>query len=252
MDTQDLPNNSAKRLLEILLKINYAGSTNGLGSNSFFYVFCKALDIEQELDIYYSELTKLFMLIENIENDIQKLPILKTNLYIKMIQEIRKWLSISDCSLSWSSSSIDDNFKNSDSFGFQMLCNCAFDLGEQEVIINQEKLTELKDQISSLLEKIIESDISQPLKSLLREKLIELRKVVEDYQFYGADGIRKVTEESLGALIINSSEVKAEPDKKPVQDFFKLLKDMLDIATKTKQLLPEGIGETLKNLLPPG
>ncbi len=102
------------------------------------------------------------------------------------------------------------------------------------------------------MEKIIESDISQPLKSLLREKLIELRKVVEDYQFYGADGIRKSIEESLGALMINSGEVKAEQDKKPVQDFFKLLKDILDIATKTKQLLPEGIGETLKNLLPPG
>lgn len=110
----------------------------------------------------------------------------------------------------------------------------------------------MKDQISSLLEKIIASDISQPLKSLLREKLIELRKVVEDYQFYSADGIRKIAEESLGALMINSSEVKTEQDKKPVQDFFKLLKDILDIATKIKQLLPEGIGETLKNLLPPG
>ena len=46
--------------------------------------------------------------------------------------------------------------------------------------------------------------------------------------------------------------VKGEKDKKPVQEFLKLLKDILDIATKTKQLLPEGIGETLKNLLPTG
>ncbi len=256
MDTQNLPNNSAKRLLEILLKINSAQtfiSSNGnflTGSPRFIDVFCKALNIEADLEISSYHLIKLFMLIESIENDIQKLDILKTNLYIKTIQSIRKWLSIQNYNISWDE--LNENLKNPESLGFQMLYNCAIDLGEQEVIINQEQLNELKDNIQSLLEKIIESDISQPLKTLLREKLIELRKVVEDYQFYGADGIRKIAEETLGALMINQTEITQEKDKKPVQDFVKLLKDILDIAIKTKQFLPEGIGETLKNLLPPG
>ena len=52
--------------------------------------------------------------------------------------------------------------------------------------------------------------------------------------------------------MINQTEIAQENDKKPVQDFVKLLKDILDIAIKTKQFLPEGIRETLKNLLPPG
>ncbi len=260
MDTQNLPNNSAKRLLEILLKINYAqtlisSNANFLtGSPRFIDVFCKSLNIEENIEaepeIYYYHFTKLFILIESIENDIQKLPLLKTNLYIKTIQEIRKWISITNYYIAWYD--VNEHLKNPESLGFQMLDNCAIDLGEKEVSINQEQLNELKDNIQSLLEKIIESDISQPLKSLLREKLIELRKVVEDYQFYGADGIKKIAEESLGALIINHTEVESEKDKKPVQDFFKLLKDVLDIAIKTKQFLPEGIGETLQNILPPG
>ncbi|EAZ90813.1 hypothetical protein [Crocosphaera chwakensis] len=252
MDTQDLPNNSAKRLLEILLKINYRGNIALSESitESFMMVFCNALDIEETSEIFYLQLGKLFILIEDLENDIQKLPKLKIKGYEKSLQKIKQWFSEEHHNVHWHV--VNEHLRESDSLGFHMLYNCAIDLGEQEVIINQEQLTELKAQISSLLEKIIESDLSQPLKSLLREKLIELRKVVKDYQFYGADGIRKIAEESLGALIINSSEVKAEQDKKPVQDFFKLLKDILDIATKTKQLLPEGIGETLKNILPPG
>ncbi|MDJ0508079.1 MAG: hypothetical protein QNJ64_02310 [Crocosphaera sp.] len=93
-----------------------------------------------------------------------------------------------------------------------------------------------KDQIQSLLEKIIESELNQPLKILLREKLIEIRKVLEDYQFYGADGIKKIVEETLGALVINKNEIAQEKDKKPVQDFLKLFKDFLDIAIKTKKI----------------
>ncbi len=88
MDTQNLPNNSAKRLLEILLKINNEGSNlrNSSSPYQFFWVFCGALDVPAKSEIYYSELVKLFILIEKLENDIQKLPILKTNLYIKTIQ----------------------------------------------------------------------------------------------------------------------------------------------------------------------
>ncbi|MGK7886654.1 MAG: hypothetical protein AB4057_18760 [Crocosphaera sp.] len=250
MDTQHLPNNSAKRLLEILLSINHHLSNEKTSNHSSFYILSCIFDIEQTPNIVYSKLVKIFVLIENVENEIESLPKLKIELYFKILHQIKGWLSIENFNKSWPNSN--ENLRHSESLCFQMLYSCAIDLGEQEVIINQEQLNELKDQISSLLENIIESDLSQPLKSLLREKLIELRKVVEDYQFYGPDGIRKIAEESLGALMMNNSEVKAEPDKKPLQEFLKLLKDILDIATKTKQLLPEGIGETLKNLLPPG
>ncbi|MEL4897714.1 hypothetical protein [Crocosphaera sp. Alani8] len=251
MDTQNLPNNSAKRLLEILLKINYESSSYGRMINcSFLTIFCEALDVKQTLEIYYSELIKLVELIENLENDLQKLPQFRINLYDDCLQKAKESILLSNHNIPWRD--INSNLKDPNSLMFKMLYNCAMDLGEQAVIINQDQLNELKEKISRLLDNIIESDLSQPLKSLLREKLIELRKVVEDYQFYGADGIRKIAEESLGALIINSSEVNAEPDKEPVKEFLKLLKDILDIATKTKQFLPEGIGETLKNLLPPG
>lgn len=72
---------------------------------------------------------------------------------------------------------------------------------------------------------------------------------IEEYQFRGANALKKIAEESLGSLILRKDQLEKAPDKKPIEGFLKLLQIILDIVTKFNQLVP---WETITKLLPPG
>jgi len=103
-------------------------------------------------------------------------------------------------------------------------------------------LKELQDEVISLLEKVTESnDLGKELWTFLYEKLQEIDKAIRDYRFYGAAGLRRALESSLGAAYINQEQVKEQQENNYVERFFKVLSkidSLLGPLANVKQLMP--------------
>src|SRR5690606_37844735 len=110
--------------------------------------------------------------------------------------------------------------------------------GEGEV--DSDTLAELSTEVSSLLEKVLASEVPDELKVILSEGLEVVRRALLEYRLRGADGLRRALETVIGSLIRHSAEVKKNQGKKTVREYLEFLarlNDVVALSLKTKQLL---------------
>ena len=79
--------------------------------------------------------------------------------------------------------------------------------------IETEFLEKITEDLHSLSEEIIQSDLSPELKNFLTNKLAELVKAIRGYRIYGSAELEKATKASISDLIINEIQLE-DTDKK--------------------------------------
>ncbi|MGF1480194.1 MAG: hypothetical protein ACFB4I_11990 [Cyanophyceae cyanobacterium] len=109
---------------------------------------------------------------------------------------------------------------------------------------------ELKINVESLISNVNQSQLEPSLQFLLRKRLTDIRNAIENYQFYGVAAIEQEVEASLGALALNKDKFEKERHQPLVISFFRLIKDLLDIVSNTKQLFSKKVIVSIRNLLP--
>lgn len=246
MKQSKLPYNSANRFLAILNKAHLIGKEHP--ELPVREVFASAMQTKRTPTAFYSAWSKLFYLIEQLKKDILQLPEVKSVIYIKAIQEIIKTISLVDLSRNWEG--IDElNFtlNNPDWTGFHLLELCAIELGNKEMEITAEKLKNFQMKIETLFQEVHNSEMDLSVKFFLEEHLNEIKEKVENYHFYGSEGIKKSVQESLGALLFKNAEFAQiqESEQKLLQHFLKLLKYILDYLISVNLSLPEKVLDTL-------
>lgn len=229
--------NPAGRLYDILNRTKQAGSVEF----TVLSALSGTLSVDPKDAIGVSNaLIQLIGLINNTDLAIEQLEGYKYKRYQKMIERIKTAFQDVDYQLKWK-----DILKYLNDETLLSLKFCAEDLSGTESHIDRDALKELQDEVKSLLEKVIESnELGKELRTFLYEKLQDIDKAIRDYRFYGAAGIRRAFESSLGAALINQKQIQEQQENNLVDRFFKVLgkiDSLLSPLAKAKQLIPPGM-----------
>jgi hypothetical protein len=228
--------NPAGRLYDILNRIKQSNS-----GWTVVYALPGILlvDPNDAIGVFYA-FTQLKGLIDDTDLAIEKLEGYKYKRYQKMIERIK--IAFQDLNYEVK---LQDILKYLNDDTLLSLKHCAEDLSGTEIYIDGDALKELQAEVNSLLEKVIESnELGKEIRTFLYEKLQEIDKAIGDYRFYGAVGIRRAFESSLGAALINQEQIQEQKENKLVKEFFKVLikiDSILSPFVKAKQLIPPGM-----------
>jgi hypothetical protein len=220
--------NSAGRLHALLCQLSKVDPLQPTSSSIF-----QALNVE-DWPSFYKLLAKILILIEETEFNIQSLEPRKQDIYIKFLAEIRAHLSICDWNQQWANIAIP--FHNSESSLMCSLELCAFDLERKDNSIDDQNLAQLRKSVEDLLHDIsLSTEVSPELKLFLLEKLREVRRAIDDYVFYGSQGLRKTLESILGASSLQGDEIK-DLQNSTIKKFWDIIKNMSTILSVVNNL----------------
>lgn len=231
-----LLDNPAARLYDILRRIKQSNSTGTVLSS-----LAGSLSVNPDDAIGVSNaFTHLMGLINDTDLAIEQLEGYKYKRYQKMIERIKTAFQDVDYQQKWP-----ELLKYLNNETFLSLKSCAEVLSGTEAHLDRDALKELQSEVNSLIEKVIESDeLGKEIRAVIYEKLQEIDKAIRDYRFYGAAGIRRAFESSLGAALINQEQIQEQKENKLVKEFFKVLvkiDSVLSPFVKVKQLIPPGM-----------
>jgi len=116
--------------------------------------------------------------------------------------------------------------------------------GGPEQLVSPDLLKELNENANSMIEQILDSDLPKYLKSRLVEILKVFQSSIITYQLNGVSGLRKATEEMLGILVFNNTELKqatqnSAVSKKTIHNllgFIEKASKVVEFANKLKEL----------------
>ncbi len=120
--------------------------------------------------------------------------------------------------------------------------------------VASDTLLELRQNAESMITQVLESDLPRYLKERLVEILEKFRFAIITYSLHGISGLRKATEDMLGALVFNMNELKqtaqnSEVSKKTMRNlwgFIEKANKVTEFVTKLKELAEP----IVKHLLP--
>lgn len=130
---------------------------------------------------------------------------------------------------------------------------CADMLSRQqgEIVLNTEELNEFFNEIKTLFERVVASNLDKEIKSFLLDKLRDIEQAIVNYKFKGSEGLIQAVQATLGATLLNEN-VRKEGDNPAVASFFQIVSriaSLLSVYTKTKKLGAD-VGVVLQKLLP--
>jgi hypothetical protein len=249
VENNSLPtNNPAGRLYEILTMAIKSGAKGGMNRTTKS-VLSEVLDIKgnDPLEVF-DGINKLFTLVKDTELTINKLYNVNIELYQSPIKEIKE--AFRDFNLGGEWSKIADKI---DRATLQTLKFCADALSRQqgEIPLNVEEINELHNEVRALLERLIDAELKDDIKSFIFDKLQDIEQAIINYKFKGSEGLQRVIEATLGATLMND-DIRKEGENPIVTSFFTTITriaSMLSIYSNTKQLGAD-VGRVLQKLLP--
>jgi hypothetical protein len=240
--------NPARRLHVLLSQLSKADR-----SQSAFFSLPQALNIE-DWPSFYKLLGKILMLIEETEFKILSLDPRIQDAYSKTLAEIREHLSIIDWNQPWGNMAIPFHDSQKSSL-LRNLEICAFALEGKDKLIDSQDLAQLRKSVEDLLQDILSStELSPELKFLLLEKLREIQRAIDNYTFFGSEGLRKTIESVIGAASIFGAESISQ-DQEIRDEENPLIKKFWEITRNTVSILSlinniEKITPVIQNAVP--
>jgi hypothetical protein len=190
---------------------------------------------------------RLMMLVKEARQSVQELEEINHELYLKPFEQIERAFQHVNLEESW------QRFKSQlDDPTMVALAFCADTLSREggEIQIDSEKLQKFQEEVNSLLEDIIQSDINQELKDFIIRGLEEIRRAIFEYRLGGSEGLRKALEMNLGGMFFNAEEIQKEKRKKVVSRYLEVINTLLNLVTIALNI--KQITGPITNLLLPG
>jgi hypothetical protein len=247
-ENNSLPtNNPAGRLYEILVRAMKIGKN--ARNQTAKSVLSKALDINNPDSFeFFDGVNKLVRLINDTELAINKISNVNIELYQSPINEIKEAFREFNFGGEWSK--IADKI---DRGTLQTLKFCADALSRQrgEVILNAEEINELHNEVRALLERVLDAELNDDIRSFIFDKLQDIEQAIINYKFKGSEGLQRIIEATLGATLMKE-DIRKEGENPIVVSFFTTITriaSMLSIYSNTKQLGAD-VGRVLQKLLP--
>jgi hypothetical protein len=250
VEKNNLPtNNPAGRLYEILTPALKKGGKIGLKNRTVKSVLSEVLDIDTEDSTkLFDGINKLFTLITDTELAINKLYNVDIELYQSTIQEIKKAFQDFNVVGEWSEIANKIDRGTTEKLKF---CADALSRQQGEIPLNVEEMNELHKEVRVLLERVIDAELNEDIRSFIFDKLQDIEQAILNYKFKGSEGLQRVIENTLGATLMNE-DIRKEGENPIVASFFTTITrvaSMLSIYSNTKQLGAD-VGRVLQKLLP--
>jgi hypothetical protein len=240
--------NSGRRLCNILEKAVKEGDKEA----PIYTVIGLALGVEDVSNKYF--LTDFFVLMADVERVVtllKKVP--NRDKYIDAIREIQsifctyslpgdKWLNVS---------SLIEN-RNL----ILLLDACATFISQEnlEVSLSDNQLKEYLSKCEELLKEIIESDLSDDIKTFLVVRLEEICIAIRHYSIGGPGRLRTVVEANIGGMIVRGTAISSEDKEKPILkkifEWLLIFGSVLGLASDTQGFLLPNVTEAARFLLP--
>lgn len=245
-------NNPAGRLHEILTKALEIKQVR-YNNTSATEVLAEALEIDSnDPRDFFQGLTNLYNLVKDTKLAIERLKDINHELYLRPIQNIEKALGTKDLgNVEWKTIR---GIIQSDTMALLEVCADALSRKDAETVIDQEHLSELQNEVRLLLEKTMEADLTDEIKSFIFEKLQSIEQAIINYRFYGSAALQKAIEASIGAAIRHGEQIKEKQENPVVARFFDIIlkaDSLLRVIVNTKQLSP-GVKQVVERFLGSG
>lgn len=85
-----------------------------------------------------------------------------------------------------------------------------------KIFLEQDFISSLKNNLESLLDEIINSDLSRDLKEFLIERIEEILKAIRRYNLDGTEGLEQVTKSLISELAMKEHNFAAEDKRNPI------------------------------------
>ena len=110
-------------------------------------------------------------------------------------------------------------------------------------------MKEFTNEISGLIDKILNIDLDSGLKVEVYEHLQEIRSALEEYQLFGSKRVQRSIESAVGTIALNPQLFQKAKDNELVKRFCNVL-TKLWLSFSSGKGLPEIAGEVIYALLP--
>ncbi|MEE2732893.1 MAG: hypothetical protein VYA55_18885 [Pseudomonadota bacterium] len=184
------------------------------------------------------------------KNRIRALDDVDHALYLRPFGNIEKVLSAVNLDASWKA--YKPLLDETTLYGLKF-CSDKLSRIENVSSIENSVLEEIQNELNTLVEKILKSNLNQELKSLLISNLEELRQAIVAFRVRGIEGIERGVEICLGSIVVNKDKIKSQADDKDVGWSIKSYFAILDVVNKTvsaaKGVKELGVHNIANNLL---
>jgi len=179
----------------------------------------------------------LLALLRQAKLDVQALPGVNTQIYLKPFSKLERAFSSMNLDASWNNftSHLDDATMVALEFCADTLSN-----NRPEPIIDAETLKSLQADVESLIEKITLSDLLPETKLLFLKNLENIRLAILEYRINGSVGLSQSLDLSLGSILRNKDKIDQVGDQEIFPAFFRIMfkiNQLVTYANNAKQLL---------------
>ena len=188
----------------------------------------------------YYPLSQLIQLTQNAKKSVQQLTDVDQTLYLKPFENIERAFATTNLDQPWSE--FKDRVDDATMIALRFVSDALSRMGTEDVI-DPEVLSDLQSDVGSLLEKVLQSDLPDELKTVLIESLEDIRGAILEYRIRGADGLRRVLESSVGAVLRQREQtqrIHEEKELKVIFDFLGILRELdklVAVSLKAKELV---------------
>lgn len=195
-------------------------------------------------------LADLIMLSQQTKSRIKSLDDIAHDIYLKPFPNIEKLLSTLNLDASWKP--YRELLSEPTLYGLKF---CSDKLSRIDRIekIDKSEIGAIQEQLASLVEEILNSEIDPYVKELLLRNLEGLRQALIAYRVRGLEGIEREVEAGLGSIFVNKSKIEKSTLEDNTGRFLRAYIALLDVTNKTistaKNLKELGVVDLVTKLI---
>lgn len=249
--------NPARRLHELLTEAFAVGAKqknqqNLISNVVWAQVFGVNLTSKSELLSYAEE---FFFLLKCSRESIEQLQDVRKEPYLRPLDHISQNIQRHGLLASkWAS--LESGLKNPAMMDMLEITANAIDGQSQLIELEEAQLTELRDNVTALLEDVRTSNLDSDIKVFLITRLEDILSTINHYSVCGSEGLRRVVEANIGATMLKTYGLYSNGEAPSlIKDFFNLMVkfgSLLGIAKNVSEFLLPAAKEVIGNLLLPG
>jgi hypothetical protein len=116
----------------------------------------------------------------------------------------------------------------------RLLCAATYRYDSEEQI-SKEILSELTDEVVSLIDTVQIANLPHALKKALLVNLINVRQTIQSYTIFGNAGLAKAIKDAMADLLFISEDIKAARQPDMLQRLVGLYRKALDVVSAVNQ-----------------
>jgi hypothetical protein len=165
-------------------------------------------------------IAETIILVREAKEAISRLEGVNTELYLKPFPQIERVFSNSNLDRPWNSAR--SPLDAATMYGLQIGSDAVSRVAP-EPALTPDDLTAIQEKVDALYDQVIAADLPQQLRSIVLERLDEIRRALKNYLLWGTKGLARAVERAAGAAWVNSELFRAAADNETVMEFFRLL-----------------------------